>query len=60
MIVFAIAGTLTAVVITAFVFFGNMMNPAPTADNFIGMWIIWAVWIAAIVCWVAWAVEKFT
>jgi len=60
MIVFAIVSTVTAIAITVLVFFGNMMNPAPTADNFVGAWIIWSVWAGAVLCWIAWAVEKFT
>jgi hypothetical protein len=59
MIVLAILSTLGAIALTLLVLFGNSMNPAPTADNFMFGWVIWLGWIACALLWVSWAVDRW-
>ncbi len=52
MIVLAFAMTVAALAVTAFVLFGNMMNP--TGIGFVGMPWIALAWIGVLVFWLAW------
>lgn len=53
MIVFAVLGTIAAIVWSALVVFANGMSSAPSL-GFQGGWSIIAAWAAVLVLWLAW------